>query len=103
MKEIIIATKNAGKAKEFQQMFEPRGYKVLTLLDFPELEDVEETGTTFEENAKIKAEQISQTLGKMAIADDSGLEVDALDGKPGCFLLAMQVLPKMTKQILIRC
>lgn len=85
MKEIIIATKNAGKATEFQQMFEPRGFKVLTLLDFPELEDVEETGATFEENATIKAEQISQALGKMVIADDSGLVVDALDGRPGVF------------------
>ena len=44
MKEIIIATKNKGKAKEFEQMFAPRGIKVLTFLDFPELEDVEETG-----------------------------------------------------------
>ncbi len=85
MNEIIIATKNKGKAKEFDQMFAPRGYKVLTLLDFPELKDVEETGTTFEENAILKAEAISGALGKMAIADDSGLIVDILAGKPGIY------------------
>ncbi len=85
MKEIIIATKNKGKAGEFEQMFAPRGYKVQTLLDFPELPDVEETGSTFEENAILKAEAISRELGKVVLADDSGLAVDALDGKPGVF------------------
>lgn len=85
MKEIIIATKNKGKTKEFQQMFAKRGYQVLTLLDFPQLEDVEETGTTFEENAILKAETISKQLGKIVIADDSGLVVDALDGRPGVY------------------
>ncbi|KAB7668061.1 XTP/dITP diphosphatase [Bacillus sp. B1-b2] len=85
MKEIIIATKNPGKAKEFVQMFEPLGYEVKTLLDFPELEDVEETGTTFEENAKLKAETISNILNKIVLSDDSGLMIDALDGRPGVY------------------
>lgn len=85
MKEIIIATKNSGKAKEFKQIFAAKGYQVLTLLDFPELGDVEETGQSFEENAILKAEQISQEIGKMVIADDSGLVIDALNGKPGVF------------------
>lgn len=85
MKEIIIATKNKGKTKEFQQMFAKRGYQVLTLLDFPELADVEETGTTFEENAILKAETISKQLDKIVIADDSGLVIDALDGRPGVY------------------
>jgi XTP/dITP diphosphohydrolase len=85
MQEIIIATKNKGKAKEFEQMFAKRGFKVLTLLDFPGLADVEETGSTFEENAILKAEAISKELGKMVIADDSGLVVDALDGRPGVY------------------
>lgn len=85
MKEIIIATKNKGKTKEFQQMFATRGYQVFTLLDFPELADVEETGTTFEENAILKAEAISEQLGKIVIADDSGLVVDALEGRPGVY------------------
>ena len=85
MNEIIIATKNKGKAKEFEQLFGPKGIQVRTLLDFPTLEDVEETGTTFAENAALKAETISRAIGKMVIADDSGLVVDALGGKPGVF------------------
>lgn len=85
MKEVIIATKNPGKAKEFVQMLEPLGFQVKTLLDYPEIEDVEETGKTFEENAILKAESISIALGKMAIADDSGIVIDALDGRPGIF------------------
>jgi len=82
-KELVIATKNAGKAKEFASIFEPKGYSVKTLLDFPELEDVDETGHTFEENARLKAETISQLTGKMVLADDSGLMVDILGGLPG--------------------
>lgn len=85
MEEVIIATKNPGKAREFAQMFEPLGYQIRTLLDFPELEEVEETGATFEENAVLKAETISNALNKVVIADDSGLEVNALNGRPGVF------------------
>ncbi|WP_059171318.1 XTP/dITP diphosphatase [Bacillus sp. FJAT-27445] len=85
MKEVIIATKNPGKAKEFEAIFAERGVQVLTLLDFPDAPDVEETGTTFAENAILKAEAISQKLGKAVIGDDSGLIVDALDGRPGIF------------------
>lgn len=85
MEEVIIATKNSGKAKEFERIFQAKGIQVKTLLDFPGIEDVEETGTTFEENAKIKSETIANLLGKMVIADDSGLEIDALDGRPGVY------------------
>jgi XTP/dITP diphosphohydrolase len=85
MDTVIIATKNKGKAKEFEKLFMPKGLAVKTLLDYPELEDVEETGTTFEENAVLKAETIAKVLGVRVIADDSGLEVDALDGRPGVY------------------
>lgn len=85
MKEIIIATKNAGKAKEFQAMFLDYGYQVKTLLDYPEIAEIEETGTTFEENAVLKAETLSKILNKIVIADDSGLIVDALNGAPGVY------------------
>lgn len=85
MQEVIIATKNGGKAKEFKHLFEKYGYEVKTLLDFPELEEVEETGTTFEENAILKAEAVSNALNRIVIADDSGLVIDALDGRPGIF------------------
>ena len=84
-KELVIATKNAGKAKEFASIFEPKGYNVKTLLDFPELEDVDETGHTFEENARLKAETIAERLQKIVLADDSGLCVDALEGQPGVY------------------
>jgi XTP/dITP diphosphohydrolase len=85
MKEVIIATKNPGKAREFEHIFAPRGIAVRTLLDFPEIEDVEETGTSFEENATLKAEAVSKQLNKMVIGDDSGLMVDALEGRPGIY------------------
>ena len=85
MKEVIIATKNSGKAREFEHIFASRGIEVKTLLDFPEIPEVEETGTTFEENAILKAEAVSQALNKMVIGDDSGLIVDALEGRPGIY------------------
>lgn len=85
MKEVIIATKNKGKAKEFEQLFNRKGYEVKTLLDFPEIEEIDETGSTFAENAILKAEAVSKALKTLVIADDSGLEIDALDGKPGVF------------------
>ncbi|MCM3769955.1 MULTISPECIES: XTP/dITP diphosphatase [Priestia] len=85
MREIIIATKNAGKVKDFETLFSPKGFKVKSLLDFPEIEDVEETGVTFAENATLKAETISSALNKPVIADDSGLAIDALNGEPGVY------------------
>ena len=85
MKEVIIATKNPGKAREFEHIFAPRGIAVRTLLDYPEIADVEETGKTFEENAILKAEAVSLILNKMVIGDDSGLIVDALEGRPGIY------------------
>ncbi|WP_033544096.1 XTP/dITP diphosphatase [Planococcus sp. CAU13] len=85
MKEIIIATKNKGKAKDFEALLEPMGYKVLTLHDVAPHLDVEETGDTFEKNATLKAETIAQELQATVIADDSGLEIDALGGEPGVY------------------
>ncbi|MFP7734498.1 XTP/dITP diphosphatase [Priestia aryabhattai] len=85
MREIIIATKNAGKVKDFETLFSPKRFKVKSLLDFPEIEDVEETGVTFAENATLKAETISSALNKPVIADDSGLAIDVLNGEPGVY------------------
>jgi XTP/dITP diphosphohydrolase len=85
MDTVIIATKNKGKAKEFEKLFLPKGLAVKTLLDYPEIDDVEETGSTFEENAILKAETIANNLGVRVIADDSGLEIDALEGRPGVY------------------
>ena len=85
MKQVFIATSNLGKAKEFETLFSPLGYSVKTLLDYPDAPDVNETGTTFEENAKLKAETIARQYNVLTIADDSGLIVDALDGEPGVY------------------
>lgn len=84
-KTLIIATKNLGKAEEFKDLFHERGYQIKTLLDFPHLDDVEETGTTFKENALLKAETIANELNSLVIADDSGLSVDDLGGMPGVY------------------
>lgn len=85
MKKVIIATQNLGKAKDFEALLRPFGYEVLTLRDVAEDVDVEEIGTTFEENAILKAETIANMLNTTVIADDSGLEIDALGGEPGVY------------------
>ncbi|WP_274307631.1 XTP/dITP diphosphatase [Solibacillus daqui] len=85
MKQVVIATKNKGKAKDFEALFNPFGYEVVTMFEVaPDLE-IEETGTTFEENAILKAETLANLLGKIVIADDSGLAIDALNGEPGVY------------------
>lgn len=85
MKEVLIATRNKGKALEFEALFSPLGYSVKTLLDYPDVPDVEETGSTFKENALLKAETIASEFNVITIADDSGLIVDALNGEPGVY------------------
>ncbi|SHN07623.1 XTP/dITP diphosphatase [Gracilibacillus kekensis] len=86
MKELIIATKNKGKMKDFIGLFEPFGIKVYSLSDLSEpVEDIEETGTTFQENAAIKAEAVCRMFNIPVIADDSGIEIDALNGAPGVY------------------
>lgn len=93
-KTIVIATKNPGKVKEFQAIFGEKGYRVKTLLDYPDIDDVEETGTTFEENARLKAETIAKLLNVIVISDDSGLCVDYLDGAPGVYSARFAGEPK---------
>lgn len=85
MNTVLIATKNKGKAKEFEALFSPKGIKVITLLDIENAIDVEETGSTFEENALLKANAISELMNMPVLSDDSGLVIDALDGRPGIF------------------
>ncbi|MEK4565826.1 XTP/dITP diphosphatase [Alkalihalobacillus sp. FSL R5-0424] len=83
--ELIIATTNKGKINEFKQLLEGEGTIVKSLLDYPTISDIPETGVTFYENAAIKAETLSKLLNRTVIADDSGLEVDALNGEPGVY------------------
>lgn len=97
MKEIIIATKNQGKVNEFRQLFAPYNIKVQSLLNIS-LPDVEETGQTFKENARIKAKSIAEMVQKPVLADDSGLVIDALDGKPGVYSARYAGEPTSDKQ-----
>ncbi|MBP3730299.1 MAG: RdgB/HAM1 family non-canonical purine NTP pyrophosphatase [Mailhella sp.] len=82
-KTVILATRNQGKVRELRTLLYEFGFDVQALPeDFP---DIEETGATFEENALLKAHAVADMLGMPALADDSGLEVDALNGAPGVF------------------
>ena len=85
MKQVVIATKNKGKAKDFEALFQPLGFEVVTMFDVAPDMEIEETGTTFEENAVLKAETLAKELNMIVIADDSGLVVDALGGEPGVY------------------
>ncbi|MEK3882645.1 non-canonical purine NTP pyrophosphatase [Paenibacillus sp. PL2-23] len=82
---IVVATKNSGKVKEFAYALEKLGKGVQSLHDYPAIPDIPETGTTFAENARIKAKATGDALGVLALADDSGLRVEALGGAPGVY------------------
>lgn len=84
MKKIVLASGNAGKLREFQQLLSGCGFDVLPQSDFFSA-SVEETGLTFVENAILKARYACEKTGLPALADDSGIEVDALNGRPGIY------------------
>lgn len=79
---LILATRNMHKTEEIRAMIGER-FEVFNAKDFPECPQIEETGDTFLENARLKAEGISRVVDGWVLSDDSGLEVDALDGAPG--------------------
>ncbi|HBP80453.1 MAG TPA: non-canonical purine NTP pyrophosphatase, RdgB/HAM1 family [Halomonas sp.] len=81
---LVLASGNSGKLKEFNQLLSPLGLDVRPQAEFG-VHDVEETGLTFVENALLKAREASRVSGLPALADDSGLEVDALNGAPGIY------------------
>lgn len=83
MKEILIATTNPGKLKEIAGILAGVPIKLLTLNDLKPIAEPEETGTTFAENARLKARYYSSATGLVSVADDSGIEIDALDKAPG--------------------
>ena len=85
MKELLIATKNKGKVREIADLLLPTGIKVTSLLDHPGMPEIVEDGTTFRANAAKKAVVIAQHTGLLVMGEDSGLEVDALDGRPGVY------------------
>lgn len=83
--ELLIATHNAGKFRELTSLLSGLSLRLRHLSEFPQIKEVEETGKTFAENAALKARLYSQQTGLWTLADDSGLEVDALAGAPGVF------------------
>ena len=83
MKKIVLASKNLDKVREMRLVLSNLSLEILSLADFPDIPDAIEDGTTFEENALIKARYYVQRTNLACLADDSGLEVDALDGLPG--------------------
>lgn len=95
--KLIIASLNKGKIREFTKLFQEMDIEVSSLIDYPDLPEVEETGTTFEENARIKAETIAKLTGSLVLADDSGLVVPALDGEPGIYSARYAGEPKDDK------
>ena len=84
MIELVVATRNTHKTREIQHILGPE-FRVRDLLAHPEVSEIRESGTSFEENAKLKALAASRQLSALVIADDSGLEVDALGGAPGIY------------------
>ena len=80
---LLVATTNAGKLREIQQMLGPLPITLVTLRELPLVLEPEETGSTFAENARLKASYYAATSGELTVAEDSGLEIDALDGGPG--------------------
>lgn len=85
MKKLFVASKNSGKISEIKKFLGPLGYEIFSLLDAPGIPDIEETGSTFEENAIIKAKAVYNAVKIPVLADDSGLEVDLLNGRPGVY------------------
>lgn len=85
MKEIVLASSNKGKVHEVEMMMADVGIRVIPLSETGFTEEIEENGTTFEENAIIKAETVARALGMPALADDSGLEIDCLNKAPGIY------------------
>jgi len=83
--EIVIGSRNPGKLVEIEAILQTFPVKLRSLAEFPDAPEVEETGTTFQENAEKKALELAAHLARKVLADDSGLEVDALDGAPGIY------------------
>jgi XTP/dITP diphosphohydrolase len=82
---LVLATGNAGKILELRQLLAELPLELRSLRDFPDIRDIDETGTTYRENAELKARGFAQQTGQMSLADDSGLEVAALGDAPGVY------------------
>lgn len=85
MQKIVIASRNQGKIAEFKELLKDLPVEIMTLSDFPSIPEIQETGSSFRENALLKAHAVTASTGLIALADDSGLEVDCLGGAPGVY------------------
>lgn len=85
MKELLVATRNAGKIREIKLLFKEYKIKITSLLDYSDMPEIVEDGKTFEENAAKKALVIAEHTGRIVMGEDSGLEVKALNGRPGVY------------------
>ena len=85
MRELLIATTNAGKIREIKEILKDMPYRIVDLADVGYGREIDEAGETFEENARLKAKTIGGELEMLTLAEDSGLEVDVLDKKPGVY------------------
>ena len=94
MMKVLLATQNSGKVRELVELLADEEIEVLSLKDVPAWQEVEETGATFAENAAIKARAGVEKTGFITLADDSGLEVDALNGAPGVYSARFAGEPK---------
>lgn len=83
--KLVLATRNRGKVRELGELVSPFGYEVVSLDHYPGVPEIIEDGTTFKENAVKKATTVARLTGQLALADDSGLEVDYLGGAPGVY------------------
>ena len=83
MRKLVVATTNRGKIKEIAMLLDSAPVRLMTLADFPDVSPPDETGETFAENARLKALFYAAHTGELTVAEDSGLEVDALGGAPG--------------------
>jgi len=83
--KVVIATHNQDKLKEIQKKLQNFGWEILSLYDFPEIDEIIEDGKTLQDNALIKAREVFDKTGLPTISDDTGLLVDALDGSPGVY------------------
>ncbi len=83
--QIVLATRNLKKVKEIREILKGLDVEFLFLKDFPEIKEIEEKGKTFSENATLKAREVAHLTKKITLADDSGLEVGALGGRPGIY------------------
>lgn len=83
--QLLVATNNQGKVRELKELLADLPVELKSLNDFENVAEVEETGTTFEENAVLKAKGYAKQTGLLAVADDSGLEIEALNGAPGVY------------------